>query len=308
MVKSMPRLIFAACHAALLASAATTVHAQPVPGRDLLEFPIGTVAEAPALAFLTGDGFWNPALVALPPGALLRAGIAALHTPSEQGVTSHLLSAAGALPDRTTIALSILRASVDDLVATDSDPQTLGDALSYSTIVASVTAARRQHRNLVVGAAFRFRNGELDGLNGSSFGVDGGILADGLTKQDARIGVSTFLWRPANAKDERTRYSAAGDVRVLGTGPTREARAGYSFAYTEALTREHYAFVNARHGGVEGRAGLARLSAYNHHDLRLRLGLGLHYAHYTVGLARDENGAGLSPTYQFTISAILRRQ
>ena len=49
------------------------------------------------------------------------------------------------------------------------------------------------------------------------------------------------------------------------------------------------------------------LSAYSDREMRLRLGLGLHYAHYTVGLARDENGAGLSPTYQFTISAILRR-
>jgi hypothetical protein len=298
----MRHLIFAA-----LLAAPVVVPAQIVPGRDLLEFPVGTVAEAPALALQTGDGLWNPALIALPTSKLLRIGAAALVTPSEQGVSSHLLSVALGLADQTTVAISVVRASVTDLVATESDPQSVGAELQYNTLVASITAARRQHKHVVLGAAIRYRNGELDGRHASSLGIDGGLLADGLTQFDIRVGLSTFLWQPANADNERTRYSAAADARVLGTNERREARVGYGFAYTEGLTREHYGFLAGRQGVLEGRVGLARMDAYGRNSTRMRLGLGLHYARYIIGIGRDENGAGLEPIYQFTLSALIPR-
>ena len=300
-----PALILAGA-AAVHAARPARADAQQVPGRDLLEFPIGTVAEAPAFARQTGDGFWNPALVALPEGTLFRVGAAALVTPPEQGVAAHMIGVSVGLPDRTTVGLSVVRASIADLVATASDPQSIDD-LPYSTIVASLSAARRQHRHVVIGGAIRYRVGELDGVHGTSVGVDGGVLADGLTRRDVRVALSTFLWQPANAQNERTRYSVASDVRVLGADERREARAGYAFAYTEGLTREHYGFAAGRHGAWEGRVGVAHVVAYDDRAWRMRLGLGLHYARYVIGIARDENGAGLKPIYQFTLSALIPR-
>jgi len=52
MLKSMRCLSFAACAALLLPSPSD---AQSVPGRDLLRYPLGTLAEAPALATETGE-------------------------------------------------------------------------------------------------------------------------------------------------------------------------------------------------------------------------------------------------------------
>ena len=80
MLKSMRCLSFAACAALLLPSPSD---AQQIPGRDLLQYPLGTLAEAPALATETGDGFQNPAAIRLPPGALIRGTVVALRTPTD---------------------------------------------------------------------------------------------------------------------------------------------------------------------------------------------------------------------------------
>src|ERR1035437_11111193 len=39
-----------------------------IPGRDLLTFPIGLVAESAALGTTAGSGLWNPATALLPDG------------------------------------------------------------------------------------------------------------------------------------------------------------------------------------------------------------------------------------------------
>ena len=111
---------------ALLVAATVPAAAQGVPGRDLLELPIATVAEAPVLARLAGDGLWNPAAIFLRNGARLRLTGASLEGPSDQGVTAQLVAAAYALRPRTTVGLAVFRAAVSDLVQTEDDPQSIG--------------------------------------------------------------------------------------------------------------------------------------------------------------------------------------
>src|SRR4051812_12139455 len=78
----MCRMTFAAIAASL---ALAPLGAQQVPGRELFDFPIGSMAEAPALATAAGGGFWNPATIALSTTDRFRAAIAALDSPTEQG-------------------------------------------------------------------------------------------------------------------------------------------------------------------------------------------------------------------------------
>jgi len=61
-LKLMCRITFAAVAAA---AALSPLQAQQVPGRQLYDFPLGALAEAPALANSAGGGFWNPATIAL---------------------------------------------------------------------------------------------------------------------------------------------------------------------------------------------------------------------------------------------------
>src|ERR1700694_6309684 len=61
--------------------------AQRVPGRDLLDFPLGTLADAPVLSTTTGLGLANPAAIWIPDGHLGRISLAAVQTPAEIGVS-----------------------------------------------------------------------------------------------------------------------------------------------------------------------------------------------------------------------------
>ena len=72
----MRRTVFASTLSVAMTSIACVAAAQVVPGRDLLELPIGTVAEAPVLATLAGDGLWNPATIRLRNGARIRISAA----------------------------------------------------------------------------------------------------------------------------------------------------------------------------------------------------------------------------------------
>ena len=56
----MCRMMFAAT-VSLVLLGARGVEAQRVAGRDLLEFPLGILAEAPALSDQMIGGLWNPA-------------------------------------------------------------------------------------------------------------------------------------------------------------------------------------------------------------------------------------------------------
>jgi hypothetical protein len=292
------RLIFAAVICGL---AAPGLRAQQVPGRDLLEFPVATLADAPVLASETGDGIWNPASIALEPEYRARLSAATLNTPADLGVSSHVVSGAAALPRRVTVGLSILRADVADLIRTETDPQTIGGNIPYNTTLVSVDVAQRRE-HLVVAAALRYRTGQVDADQRSAVGIDAGAIADGLTPYDLRLAASTFLWRPANAEDEKTRYSVGLDGRVVGHDATREARVGYAFAATERLAREHYVFSSGRLGPLEARVGLGRYSAYEQASWLIRLGVGVHYARYVFGVAREETTAALGAEYQFALS------
>ena len=289
----------------LVAATVAPARAQSVPGRDLLELPIATVAEAPVLASIAGDGLWNPASIRLRNGARLRLTGASLEGPADQGVRAQLLAGAYALRPRTTVGVSVFRASVSDLIHTEDDPQSLGGEIPYTAMLASATVARRASDHLTLGAAVRYRYGELDGARSGAIGLDGGVIADELAWRDARLAASTLLWRPANAAAERTRYSVGGDLRLAGTDSLREVRGGYAGAFTEQMSHEHYIFAAGRQGAVEARAGALRMSAYGNADWRFRVGLGLHRSRYVVGVAREETGAGLRATYAFTLTSTL---
>src|SRR5688572_30473382 len=171
----------------LLAIIAGGAAAQGVPGRDLLELPIATVAEAPVLARMAGDGLWNPATIFLRNDARLRLTGASLEGPSDQGVKAQLLAAAYALRPRTTVGVAVFRASVSDLVATEADPQSIGGETPYTALLASATVARRANENLTIGVSVRYRYGELAGDRSGALGVDGGLVADDLPWRDARV-------------------------------------------------------------------------------------------------------------------------
>lgn len=301
-VNFMARLIFLAALPVVLARPAS---AQYIPGRDLLAFPISSLAEAPALASATGDGLLNPAAIELTE-ARGRVTIGALTTPADQGVAAQYVSISAALPRGTTAALSFVRAAVNDLIATDADPMARGKDIPYSTQVLSVVASRRQGRHFLAGLAVRYRTGEADLDRGRAAGIDGGVIADSLSSRDLRLGLSTYLWRPAPGRLERNTFHLAGDLRLLGSDRRHEVRGGYSLTYSPERANDHLVFVGGRQGRLTGRAGLLRASAYGNSEWRLRLAGGIHHARYFIGLARDDSGAGLAPTYQFTMSATIQ--
>ncbi|MFL5575374.1 MAG: hypothetical protein ACJ79S_05335 [Gemmatimonadaceae bacterium] len=312
----MRRLIFAtrsgaaraaagAAGAAALSALPTAAVAQWVPGRDLFDLPLGTLAEAPALASLAGVGLWNPAAIELPGGARGRLGVAALRTAAEQGISAQLVGGAVAVRGGITAGLSVARASVADLVRTGNDPQSLGD-ISYSTTLLSAMLARRSPSHVVTGLALRYRSGVLEGTNRGAVGIDGGVLVDGLLGRDGRVALSSFLWSPGNRDDERATYTGAADLRVAGPGAGRELRGGYSYLVTEHGPREHFGFVSGRYGALLGRVGAARSTTFGQSRWRLRLGVGVYYARYAVGVAREETGAGLPATYQFSLSSTIK--
>lgn len=309
----MRRLIFAtragpvraAAGVVVLATLPAAAGAQWVPGRDLLDFPIGALAEAPALATQAGVGLWNPAAIALPDTTRVRLGVAALTTAADQGVSALLAGGAVAMRGGITAGLSAARASVADLVRTESDPQALG-ALDYSTTLLSAMIARRSPSHVVTGLALRYRAGELDGESRATVGIDGGVLVDGLLGRDVRVALASFLWSPANRESERATYTGAADLRVAGRDAARELRAGYSYLATEEGTHEHFGFASGRYGPWLGRAGAVRATTFGETRWRLRLGVGVYYARYAVGVAREETGAGLPATYQFSLSSTIK--
>ena len=155
-LKSMRCLNFAAALAILPIAA---VEAQRFPGRDLLDFPIGTLAEAPALALDSGDGFQNPAAIRLHEGTRARGTAIALNTGTDRGVSAQLLSVAANLPSRFTVGLSAVHAGIGGIAPTADDPQPVGDDIPYSTFVVSLTGARESSGHITSGIALRYRTG-----------------------------------------------------------------------------------------------------------------------------------------------------
>jgi hypothetical protein len=285
---------------------AAPLFAQPVPGRDLLRFPLATMDRAPALGSSLGDGLGNPATAALLDTAVLHVGIAAVQTSSQQGVTVQLASLSGRLPEDFVLTGSFVRASVSDLVRTETDPQSLGEHIPYGTNLVSVGVARRFGRILSAGVALRYRRGEIDVDARSELNADFGVLATGIPLRDLSVGIGSFLWRPGRSLDRFTALNAAADLRVAGDSVTRQLRAGYSHSSIVSGAREEFVFTHGRLGIWEARAGLARDVVHGAQPWRSRLGITVHVAPYAVGIAREENGADLQAIYQFTLSARLR--
>jgi hypothetical protein len=282
---------------------AASLPAQEVPGRDLLLFPIGSLAEPQALATTAGTSFWNPASGVLDDSSRARGTVAALSTPADQGVSLQLLDVAARLPAGVTASLSAVHGTVDGLIRTTDSPLD-GSEVPYGTWVLSAGVSRRQDR-VTVGLAARHRTGRVDGLRRGSLGLDAGVIAVGLLGIDARLAASSFLWRPASSSEERTTYSLAADARAWGADEHHQVRAGYAYGLTESVAREHYLFASGRWDAIEARAGVAEARTFGTETHRLRLGVGLHRARYLVGIAREDGGAGLDAIYQFTLSATL---
>jgi hypothetical protein len=303
MLKSMRCLNFAAA-AALVAAAPS--EAQRVPGRDLLHYPLGTLAEAPALALDSGDGFQNPAAIRLSDHARIRGTAVALNTGTDRGVSAQLAAVAVALPQSITVGFSAARAAITGIGRTIDDPQPIGGDIPYSTFVLSLTGARQSIEHVTSGVAVRYRTGEVDGVHRSSFGLDGGVLVDRVFGYDARIGLSSFLWGPGAGDSKDASFSGAVDGKVIGADSTRQARIGYAYTVADGASRGHYVFVSGRFARWLARVGVAHTPLFGGSDTTLRLALGLRYARYTVGLAREESAGGFDPTYQFVLSGIFR--
>ena len=292
---------------ALLVSAlllAAPAGAQRVPGRELLDFPLGALAEPPVIAS-TDVALWNPANIIPARGNRGRIGFASVQTPTDLAISVVGFSASMALPRDLAAALSLVRGSVSDVPRTTTDPSTLAGDVPYNTTMLSAGFARRTE-NVTAGIALRYRMGTVDNESRGALGVDGGLLADSLIGLPVRGALSTFLWRPANGADEETAYSGALDTRLYRADSTFEARGGYSLTLVEQRTVEHYVYAGATSRHWEIRGGLARHSSSGESEWSFRLGTGLQYGRYHIGVAREGARDGLGGIYQFTLTTLIR--
>lgn len=284
---------------------ASGLAAQGVPARDLWEFPLGAMYEPPALASEPGAGLWNPATIALRAGERYRFGVASLSAGSAQGVDGQLLSVAARRSSGATFGLSVARAAIGGLVRTDTDPQAIGE-VPYATWLVSVTGARELVPHLTVGTALRWRYGRLDQASGDALAADFGAVLHDLPWRNARVAVSSFLWRPGREIDDRPALLSAVDLRVVGHETEREMRAGFSYDNVNRGAEESGPFVSGRRDRVEARFGYLRSHVGGEPVNRLRSGLALHYTRFVVAIAREEGVSGLGPIYQFTLSSVLK--
>jgi hypothetical protein len=276
-----------------------------IPGRDLLTFPIGLTAEAPALGTTAGTGLWNPATALLPAGTHWRLSVSAMNAPSDISVAAQVFAVESAWRG-TTVGLSVTRASVSNILRTDTDPQSIGNPVPYGTTMVSVVAARRLTADASLGVALRQRSGSLDDVSRAGLSVDVGAIVEHLSRLDVRIGASTFLLSPGAAAGERASWLLGVDGRAAGSDSVHSVRVGYSLQVAQGLFTEQYVFASARWADWEVRGGPSRTDIFGGTSIRLRLGVVLHYAGYNVGVAREDGVNGLAPTYQFSLSSLLK--
>jgi hypothetical protein len=297
----MCRMTFAAVAAA---AALSPLQAQQVPGRDLYTFPLGTLAEAPALASMAGGGFWNPATIALRQGDRALFSAAALDSPIEQGVSAWIGTAAYQVRSGLTAGVSVAQAKVGDIIRTDDLPHSSGDEVPYSSMILSgLVAVERGPATL--GVAIRRRSGTVDRTNGQATSFDLGGTVDRPAGLPFRAAISSFLLSPSG---ELERASAIGAVegylpRRVGT----DTRAGVSYQHDEGGATESFVYGSGRVGFVDLRGGVARQTAFGSTTTRLRLGVGVRYSHYVVGIAREDGTAGLGASYQFLLTTVIPR-
>lgn len=280
---------------------ATRSAAQQVPARDLLDFPIGSLAEPAALSTRLSSGFWNPAAIALPENARAVFGIAALNSPIELGLSEQLATASFRVPQHAIVTASIVHAAITDLVRTQTDPQSFGSEIPYGTSVYSLGISR-QFTHLAVGLAGRLRTGTADYVQRTSASLDAGLVADHVLGSPLRLAASTFLLSPSKGR-ERPMILGAADAPVFHIDSTLEFRGGLAFSATDGRGNERYFFGAVRYATLEARGGIARLTEFGTTSDHLRLGLDMRYARYSVGITREQEGAGLGAVYQFMLTA-----
>jgi hypothetical protein len=179
------RLPFIALAVVVLGASLGRAQSTAIPGRDLLGFPIGLVAEPAALPGLAGLGLWNPASTLLPADARMRVAVAAMNTPADLSVSAQAASVSARWRG-STVTASLTRAAVAGLVRTESDPLTVGNDVGYSTVVSSVGLARAVTSRLSWGVALRARVGRVDLERGGGVSADGGVVLQHLPLLDAR--------------------------------------------------------------------------------------------------------------------------
>lgn len=295
-------MTFAAVAALAVLGPLRVAAAQQVPGRDLFQFPIGTLAEPAALASAAGGGLWNPATLALGPGTRVLLSATALNSPIEQAVSAQLGTVAYRVSEHVSAGLQVAQASVQDLLRTDTDPQSLEGEIPYrSTIISAIGAATRGAAT--VGVAFRRRGGEVDLVSGHATSIDVGGIIERPAGLPVRLAASTFLQSVTGRGDRVTLQGAAEGLLPIRAA---DVRAGLAYQSDRDAGSETFAFTSARTNIVELRGGVARQSAFGFTTTRLRLGLGLRYARYLVGVSREEGTAGLGATYQFLLTTVFR--
>jgi hypothetical protein len=301
-LKFMSRFIFAIMATTAIASAAM---AQQVPGRDLLQFPIGSLAEAPPLSREMVGGLWNPGLDPLPAGERLAFGATVLTTPIEQGVQATLIGAAYRMSHGLTGTLSVAQASVGGIIkTTGTDPESLpgeGD-VPYSTTIVSAGASR-DFGGVTAGLAARYRWGALDTEHRGVGTLDGGVTIDRFLRTPLRIAASTFLLTPGRPQEDAT-YMIAADLPLLPSDSIRSVRGGYSLQHTDERGHENYAFLSGRFRQFDASAGVLQSSMFGGISWRLRVGLGLHYGRYAVAVAREDGAAGIGASQQFLLTSV----
>jgi hypothetical protein len=289
--------------AAMLFGAANA-RAQRVPARDLLNFPLGLAGEPAALGDGPARGLWNPSTSLLGPGERGRIALAALSAPIDVALSGQVVHGAIAVKSVGTLSVGIARAAIQELVHTETDPQSIGNDIPYSTWVISGGIARRLNSHLTAGGAVRLRTGHVYTETSSTIVTDVGFVASDITSRSIRIAASTFLWSPGS--DDAPTISVAADARVAGSDTLRQVRGGVSFVTTHDGPAEQYPFVEGRFGKVIARGGLVHLEAYGNTAWRLRMALLLRHGGYTISIAREENANGLAATYQLGVTSIVR--
>lgn len=281
--------------------------AQPVPARDLWDFPLGAVGAPAALAAEAGVGLWNPAMMALPEGMRWRAGVASLSTGADQGVEGQLLGVAWQRASGMSIGISVARAAVGDLVRTDTDPQSLG-SLPYESVLGSLSVARPITPWLTAGVAARWRQGRAERDVRSALAADVGALVNYGPWRDFRLAAGTFLWRPGREAEDRPVITIATDARLVGSSSLGEARLGLAGqsatrGQRDRTSRELGPFASGRLGPIEARAAVPTVWSGDVRITRTRFSVSLYLARFVVGIGREDASVGLGPMYQFTFSS-----
>ena len=300
-LKYMSRFIFAALGSLSLACAAA---AQQVPGRDLLEFPVGVLAEAPPLSSQMTGGLWNPATAALRNPRRAAFGFASLSSPQDLGVRVNLLAGAYNVRPNLTAIASITSASVSDILRTETNPQSIGAEIDYGTTMFSAGLATAQ-KSFSFGVNARYRKGTSDDERNSAFYTDAGFVVNDIAGVPIRIAASTFLFAPWNESHEAT-YFAAADAPVVRRDSTLAVRVGGSVSNTESRGHENYVFATGSYRVIDLNAGVAHSYLFGNTTNRWRLGCGLRYASYTVAVGREDGAAGFGANYQFLLKRVIR--